>query len=84
MASDAGFFANWEYGGPHKESLDRKGEGIIDRTLTVDDLEKETARLVDKGVPVVFSGRPQTGGAFAYFDTREDGGDIMMKLVQAE
>jgi len=67
-----------------KESLDRRGEGIIDLIFTVEDLEKETARLVEKGVPVILSGKPQTGGAFAYFDTREDGGDIMIRLIQEE
>ncbi len=66
----------------YKETLYRKGEGIIDLNFTVDDLEKETARLVEKGVSVIFSGKPQNGGAFALFDTREDGGDVMIKLVQ--
>jgi len=66
----------------YKESLDRRGEGIIDLTFTVDDLDRETARLVEKGVPVIFSGKPRTGSAFACFDTREDGGDVMIKLMQ--
>ena len=68
----------------YREYLDRRGEGIIDLTFTVDDLDRETARLVEKGVPVILSGKPQTGGAFACFDTREDGGDIMIRLIQAE
>lgn len=68
----------------YKESLDRRGEGVIDITFTVQDLEAETAKLVEKGVEVIFRGTPRTGGAFAYFDTRKDGGDIMIKLVQAE
>ena len=66
----------------YKESLDRRGEGIIDLVFTVDDLERETAKLVEKGVPVIFSEKPRNGGAFVYFDTREDGGDAMIKLVQ--
>jgi methylmalonyl-CoA/ethylmalonyl-CoA epimerase len=66
----------------YKETLDRRGEGIIDLTFTVNDLEKETAKLVSKGVPVIFSGKPQTGKAFAFFDTRKDGGDALIKLVQ--
>ncbi len=65
-----------------KESLDRRGEGVINFTFTVGDLEKETAKLAAKGVPVIFSGKPRTGGAFAYLDTRKEGGDVMMKLVQ--
>lgn len=68
--------------GIYKESLDRRGEGIIDLTFTVDDLDRETAKLVEKGVPVIFSGKPRTGSAFAYLDTRKDGGDVMIKLMQ--
>ncbi len=73
-----------EGGGIYKESLDRRGEGIIDMSFTVADLEAETAKLVEKGVKVIFSGTPKTGGAFAYFDTRKAGGDVMIKLVEEE
>jgi methylmalonyl-CoA/ethylmalonyl-CoA epimerase len=66
----------------YKETLDRRGEGIIDLTFTVDDLDKETAKLVGKGVPVIFTGKPATGKAFTFFDTRKEGGDVMIKLVQ--
>jgi catechol 2,3-dioxygenase-like lactoylglutathione lyase family enzyme len=66
----------------YKESLDRRGEGVINLAFAVNDLEKETANLVKKGVKVAFSGKPQAGNAFAYLDTRKDGGDVMMKLVQ--
>ena len=68
----------------YKESLDRRSEGIIDLIFTVNDLDKEMAKLGDRGVPVIFAGKSDTGGAFAYFDTRPDGGDIMLKLIQAE
>ena len=54
-----------------------------DFIFTVDDLERETARLIEKGVSVVFSGRHQNSSTFAYLDTREDGGDIMIRLTQA-
>lgn len=73
-----------EGSGIYKESLDRRGEGIIDISFAVKDLEAETAKLVEKGVEVIFCGKPKTGGAFAYFDTRKEGGDIMVKLVQAQ
>jgi len=66
----------------YKECLDKRGEGINNIAFTVDDLEEETARLVENGVAVLLSGKPRTGGAFAYFDTREVG-NIMVKLVQA-
>ncbi len=71
-----------EGGGLFKDSLARRGEGIINLTFSVSDLEKETASLVGKGVSVAMSGEPRNGRAFAYFDTRKDGGDVMMKLVQ--
>ena len=48
----------------------------------MNDLEKETAKLVQKGVSVLFSGKPQKGSDFAFFDTRKDGGDVLIKLVQ--
>ena len=67
---------------PQKEFLASRGEGVNHIAFTVDDLDRETAKLVAKGVPVVFSGKPQMGKAFAYFDTRQDGGDIMIKLMQ--
>ena len=67
----------------YKESLEKRGEGIIDMTFSVDDLDKEAAQLVEKGVSIVLGGTPQSDRAFAYFDTREDGGDIMIKLIQA-
>jgi methylmalonyl-CoA/ethylmalonyl-CoA epimerase len=65
-----------------KESLDRRGEGIINLTFIVDDLDRETSKLAEKGVAVIFSGKPEAGKAFAYFDTRKDGGDVMIKLAQ--
>jgi catechol 2,3-dioxygenase-like lactoylglutathione lyase family enzyme len=68
--------------GIFKESLESRGEGIIDLIFTVNNLDRETAKLVEKGVPVVFSGKPRSGNAFAFFDTRQDGGDAMIKLVQ--
>jgi catechol 2,3-dioxygenase-like lactoylglutathione lyase family enzyme len=71
-----------EGAGIYKESLDRRGEGIINLTFMVDDLDRETNKLAGKGVSVIFSGKPQAGKAFAYFDTRKDGGDVMIKLVQ--
>jgi hypothetical protein len=51
--------------------------------FTINDLEEETAKLTEKGVSIACSGSPQDSGAFAYFDTRERGGDIMIRLVQA-
>lgn len=44
----------------------------------VDDLEKETAAMIEKGFPVVFSG-VGARGRFTYFDTRAVG-KLMIEL----
>jgi hypothetical protein len=64
------------------ECLSKRGEGAYSLDFTVDDLEKETAKLVYRGVRVVLSGKPENGSSFAYFDTRKVG-NLMVKLVQA-
>jgi 4-hydroxyphenylpyruvate dioxygenase-like putative hemolysin len=63
------------------ECLTKRGEGAYSLDFTVDDLDKETARLVYRGVRVVLSGKPKNGSAFSYFDTRKVG-NLMVKLVQ--
>ncbi len=68
----------------YNESLHRREDGIINNiTFAVDDVDKETAKIVEKGGQVILSGKPQTGSAFTYFDTRRYG-NIMVKLIQAE
>ncbi len=64
------------------ECLSRRGEGAYSLDFTVNDLQKETARLTYRGIRVVLSGKTANGSAFAYFDTREVG-NMMVKLVQA-
>jgi methylmalonyl-CoA/ethylmalonyl-CoA epimerase len=66
----------------YNESLELKGEGINNLAFTVDDLDKETSKLVERGVAIILSGQPESGAAFAYFDTREVG-NTMVKLIQA-
>jgi len=69
----------------YKDALEKRGEGVAGLVFTVADLDKETANLVDNGVPVVRSGNPKNGGAFAYFDIHKsrNTGSILIKLVQA-
>jgi len=67
----------------YKESLDRRGEGIIDLIFATEHLDDDIARLDARGVPMIFGGKLPSGGSFAYFDTRPDGGDIMIKLEQS-
>ena len=66
----------------YRETLYRRGEGIIDITFSVKDLEKEKEMLVSKGVNCIYNGKPKDSGAFAVFDVREKGGDVLIKLVQ--
>ena len=65
-------------------SLDSRGEGVCNTTFTVANLEEEIGKLTQRGVRIAFSGKPKTGPAFAYFDTRESSGNIMVRLIQAE
>lgn len=65
----------------YRESLDRRGEGVNDFIFTVEDLEKETAKLAEKGIQAILSGNPKNDGAFAYLDTRKVG-NMMMRLIQ--
>ncbi len=66
----------------YRETLYRRGEGIMDIVFTVKDIEKETAMMTGKGLPPIYSGKPKDGGAFAVFDTRQKGGDVLIKLTE--
>ena len=66
----------------YRETIYRRGEGIIDIAFSVKDLDKEKEMLVSKGVSCIYSGTPEDSGAFAVFDVREKGGDVLIKLIQ--
>ena len=66
----------------YHESLDSRGEGVAEMTFTVADLEKEAASMIYRNMPVVFSGKTEKGPAFACFDSRENNGNIVVKLIQ--
>lgn len=68
----------------YNEALNSRGEGINDIIFTVEDLGKEVTELVGKGASVILSGKHRNGSAFAYIDTRRGGGNIMVRLIQAE
>ena len=63
-----------------KEFLDSRGEGVVDLSFIVDDLEEETAKLVEKGIPVILSATRESG-SIAIFDTRKVG-NFYIQLVQ--
>lgn len=62
----------------YRDFLRSKGEGVHHLAFTVDDLEQETARLTEKGIPVLTSVKRETGTAFTYFDL----GNIIIELIQ--
>ena len=68
----------------YHESMESRGEGVADISFTVADLEKEAETMIYRGIPVVLSGKPKNGPAFACFDARENNGNIMIRLIQRE
>ena len=58
-----------------------RGEGIAHLAFLVEDLEKETANLVDKGIEVVLTELTEGQATMRYFDTRERGG-LLLELKQ--
>jgi methylmalonyl-CoA/ethylmalonyl-CoA epimerase len=63
-----------------QEFLNSRGEGVNHIAFHVDDLAREKAKLVEKGIPVVFSVKDQEGD-MAYFDARKVG-NIIIELIQ--
>ena len=55
------------------------GEGIEHIAFSVDDLEEETAKLVEKGIPAIVSGKGIA--SWAYFDTHRVG-NVLIELIQ--
>jgi methylmalonyl-CoA/ethylmalonyl-CoA epimerase len=64
-----------------QEFLDTKGEGVHHYAFLVDDIEKEEAKFVNKGVEILSSVRVQ-GGGHIIINTGETGG-VLIELVQA-
>ena len=64
-----------------KEFLETRGEGVQHLGFIVDDIEKEEARLVAKGVEPVQTSRFIAGGGYTYFDTGRVGG-VLTELIQ--
>ena len=63
-----------------QEFLNSRGEGVNHIAFHVDDLAREKAKLVEKGISVVFSVKEQEGD-MAYFDARKVG-NILIELIQ--
>ena len=65
---------------PVKEFLEKKGEGIHHLGFFVDDLDKETAKMAEKGFMVSQSGETPDV-KWVYFDTDAVGG-VVIELMQ--
>ena len=63
------------------EFLKEHGEGINHLGFFVDDIDKETAKLVEKGAEIIQSGKFERGGGFVFFDTRKSG-HFLVELIQ--
>lgn len=65
---------------PAREFLEKKGEGIHHIGFTVDDIDRETAKLAKKGFRITQSG-VTPGARWAYYDTDAIGG-VSIELIQ--
>ena len=64
----------------YQEFLERKGEGVHHLAFTVDDLDKETAKMDEKGFEVIQTGETPRA-RFCYFNTDTVGG-VVTELIQ--
>ena len=65
---------------PHRDFLDSGGDGIYFIAFSVDDLDKETDKLVKKGMKVILSGKTETV-SFVGIDTGKVG-NVCIELLQ--
>ena len=65
--------------------VESSGEGVGHIAYTVDDLEAEAAKLVERGFPVILSIIPagKTSRSAVYFDTRSKFSNLIIELMQA-
>lgn len=70
----------------YKEFLDSKGEGVQHIAFAVDNLDEETAVLVDKGVSIIIKGKAPAafGSISAHFDTSQVGNFAIQLIQEAE
>lgn len=65
----------------HEQFLETRGEGIHHIAFEVADIDKGTAKMVERGLEVILSLKRTTGGGASYFDSSKVGGAII-ELVQ--
>lgn len=64
-----------------KEFLEARGEGVNHLGFFVDDLDKETVKMEEKGVKILSRSRYKGGGGAVYLDTAKIGG-VILELIQ--
>ncbi len=64
-----------------KEFLESRGEGIMNIAFAVDDIERETAKLVEKGIKVILNAKFKNGVVLTFFETRKVG-NVIVQLIQ--
>ena len=64
-----------------KEFLETKGEGINHLGFHVEDIDREQAKMEQRGFTVLFASRFSQGGGCAYFDTGTIGG-VLTEFIQ--
>lgn len=62
-----------------KEFLDTRGEGVVNLSFNVDNLEEEMAKLIKEGIPVILSATAERY-SIAIFDTCKIG-NFYMQLI---
>jgi len=65
----------------HMKALESKGEGINHLGFFVADIEKEEAKMMEKGFQVIYSLRFEGGGGASYFNTDEVGG-VLFEIIE--
>lgn len=65
---------------PHREFLDKKGEGIQHLGFIVDNLGEDVTRLTGQGSEILLASQFQGGGGVAYLDL--DVAGLIVELVQ--
>ena len=66
---------------PWREFLETRGDGIEHLGFFVDDIDRETARMEEKGFKILRRGWFQNGGGNSFIDTSQAVG-INMELIQ--
>ncbi len=67
---------------PNSEFFDNRGEGLAHIGFIVEDIEAETAKLVEKGIEILFTLTVDDRETMHYFDTRKYGAGLVLELIQ--